>query len=65
MRPPSSASRRSGARGATAVSYLVMLRFALLVPITAVGFVLLATRYGGLGAGCGRRAREAAPEPAS
>ena len=37
-----------GGTGATAVSYLVMLRFALLVPITAVGFVLLAVRYGGL-----------------
>ena len=38
-----------GGTGATAVSYLVMLRFVLLVPITAVGFVLLAARYGGLG----------------
>ncbi len=37
-----------GGSGATAVSYLVMLRFALLVPITAVGFLLLITRYGGL-----------------
>ena len=37
-----------GGTGATAVSYLVMLRFALLVPITAVGFLLLITRYGGL-----------------
>jgi glycosyltransferase 2 family protein len=37
-----------GGTGATAVSYLVMLRFVLLVPITAVGFVLLAARYGGL-----------------
>ena len=46
-----------GGTGATAVSYLVMLRFALLVPITAVGFLLLVARYGGLGAGRGRRAR--------
>ncbi len=38
-----------GGSGATAVSYLLMLRFALLVPITAVGFVLLAARYGGIG----------------
>ena len=38
-----------GGTGATAVSYLVMLRFALLVPITLVGFVLLITRYGGIG----------------
>ena len=37
-----------GGTGSTAVSYLVMLRFALLVPITAVGFVLLAARYGGI-----------------
>ena len=42
-----------GGTGSTAVSYLVMLRFALLVPITAVGFVLLAVRYGGF-ARCGR-----------
>jgi glycosyltransferase 2 family protein len=38
-----------GGSGSTAVSYLLMLRFALVVPITAVGFVLLAARYGGLG----------------
>jgi uncharacterized membrane protein YbhN (UPF0104 family) len=38
-----------GGTGATAVSYLVMLRFALLVPITVVGFLLLAARYGGFG----------------
>jgi len=38
-----------GGTGATAVSYLVMLRFALTVPITVVGLVLLAARYGGLG----------------
>ena len=37
-----------GGSGATAVSYLLMLRFALLVPITVVGFVLLIARYGGL-----------------
>jgi glycosyltransferase 2 family protein len=37
-----------GGSGATAVSYLVMLRFALLVPITLVGFVILIVRYGGL-----------------
>jgi glycosyltransferase 2 family protein len=36
-----------GGTGATAVSYLVMLRFALLVPITAVGLLLLVLRYGG------------------
>ena len=38
-----------GGSGTIAVSYLVMLRFALLVPITLVGFVLLIARYGGLG----------------
>jgi uncharacterized membrane protein YbhN (UPF0104 family) len=38
-----------GGSGSTAVSYLLMLRFALVVPITAVGFVLLAVRYGGPG----------------
>lgn len=37
-----------GGTSQTAVSYLVMLRFALLVPITAVGFVLIAARYGGI-----------------
>lgn len=37
-----------GAVGATAVSYLLLLRFVLFVPITIVGLVLLVTRYGGL-----------------
>ena len=46
-----------GASGGTAVSYLVMLRFVLVVPITALGFLLLAVRYGGLG-----RLREAGAE---
>jgi glycosyltransferase 2 family protein len=36
-----------GGTGATAVSYLVMLRFVLLVPITVIGLLLLVTRYGG------------------
>jgi glycosyltransferase 2 family protein len=36
-----------GASGAEALSYLVMLRFLLFVPITLVGLVLLLTRYGG------------------
>jgi hypothetical protein len=30
------------------VSFIVMLRFVLVVPITALGFVLLAVRYGGV-----------------
>jgi len=33
--------------GASAVSYLLMLRFVLYVPITVVGLVLMVTRYGG------------------
>lgn len=37
-----------GARGATAVTYLLVVRFVLLVPITVAGFVLVLTRYGGL-----------------
>ena len=32
----------------TILSYLLLLRFVLFVPITAVGFVLLVVRYGGL-----------------
>jgi glycosyltransferase 2 family protein len=38
---------RLGASGSAAVSYLIMLRFVLYVPITVVGFVVLVTRYGG------------------
>jgi glycosyltransferase 2 family protein len=37
-----------GGTGATAVAYLLMLRFVIVVPITLVGFGLLVTRYGGL-----------------
>ena len=36
-----------GASGSEALSYLVLLRFVLFVPITLVGLVLLVTRYGG------------------
>ena len=43
-----------GGTGAQAVAYIVMLRFVIVVPITLVGLVLLAVRYGGL-----RRLREA------
>ena len=39
--------KRLGASGSAAVSYLIMLRFILYVPITVVGFVVLVTRYGG------------------
>jgi glycosyltransferase 2 family protein len=37
-----------GATGAQAVAFIVMLRFVIVVPITVVGLVLLASRYGGL-----------------
>jgi hypothetical protein len=44
---------------ASAVSYLVLLRFVLFVPITVVGFVLLLVRYGGLARIKAARAAEA------
>ena len=37
-----------GGTGSIAVSYLVMLRFVLVVPITLLGFVFIAIRYGGI-----------------
>ena len=36
-----------GGSGSVAVSYLLLLRFVLFVPITAVGLLVLVTRYGG------------------
>jgi glycosyltransferase 2 family protein len=36
-----------GASGSVAVTYLLLLRFVLYVPITIVGLVVLVTRYGG------------------
>ncbi|MEX1142080.1 MAG: lysylphosphatidylglycerol synthase transmembrane domain-containing protein [Thermoleophilaceae bacterium] len=36
-----------GAAGSVAVTYLLLLRFVLYVPITVVGLVVLVTRYGG------------------
>jgi len=36
-----------GDTGSAAVSYLLLLRFLLFVPITLVGLVVLVTRYGG------------------
>jgi uncharacterized protein (TIRG00374 family) len=36
-----------GATGSVAVTYLLLLRFVLYVPITIVGLVVLVTRYGG------------------
>ncbi|MGH2948136.1 MAG: lysylphosphatidylglycerol synthase transmembrane domain-containing protein [Solirubrobacteraceae bacterium] len=41
--------RSLGGTGAQAVAYIVMLRFVIVLPITIVGLVLLAARYGGLG----------------
>jgi uncharacterized membrane protein YbhN (UPF0104 family) len=37
-----------GGTGAVALSYLLILRFVLVIPITVTGFILLAARYGGL-----------------
>jgi uncharacterized membrane protein YbhN (UPF0104 family) len=37
-----------GGTGGTAVGYLLMLRFVIVVPITLAGFILLIARYGGL-----------------
>jgi uncharacterized membrane protein YbhN (UPF0104 family) len=37
-----------GGTGAQAVAFIVMLRFVIVVPITVVGLVLVALRYGGL-----------------
>ena len=41
--------RALGGTGSQAVAYIVMLRFVIVVPITIVGLILLAARYGGLG----------------
>ena len=41
------AVRSLGATGSQALSYLVLLRFLLFVPITLAGLALLVTRYGG------------------
>jgi uncharacterized membrane protein YbhN (UPF0104 family) len=40
--------RAIGGTSAAAVSYLILVRFVLLVPITVAGLVLMTTRYGGL-----------------
>ncbi len=40
-------AKRLGASGSAAVSYLIMLRFVIYVPITVVGFVILVAGYGG------------------
>ena len=38
---------RLGSTGSAAVSYVLLIRFVLYVPITLVGLVVLVTRYGG------------------
>jgi uncharacterized membrane protein YbhN (UPF0104 family) len=40
--------RALGGSGQVAVSYIVMIRFVLVVPITLLGFILIAARYGGV-----------------
>jgi uncharacterized protein (TIRG00374 family) len=40
-------AKRLGATGSAAVSYLIMLRFVLYVPITVIGFIILVAGYGG------------------
>ena len=40
-------THRLGATGSIAVSYVILIRFVLYVPITVVGLVVLVTRYGG------------------
>jgi uncharacterized membrane protein YbhN (UPF0104 family) len=40
-------ARRLGASGSMAVTYMLLLRFILYIPITVVGLVILITRYGG------------------
>lgn len=40
-------ANRLGAAGSVALSYVILIRFVLYVPITVVGLVVLVTRYGG------------------
>ena len=40
-------AHRLGASGSVALSYVILIRFVLYVPITIVGLVVLVTRYGG------------------
>jgi uncharacterized membrane protein YbhN (UPF0104 family) len=40
-------SKALGASGSTALAYLLMLRFVIVVPITVAGLILLVARYGG------------------
>lgn len=52
-----------GGSGSTALSFIVMIRFVLVVPITTLGFLLLAARYGGIASL--RRARAEAQKEAT
>jgi glycosyltransferase 2 family protein len=52
-------ARVLGRSASAALSYLLLLRFVLFVPLTALGLLLLVTRYGGIGRL--RAARAAAP----
>lgn len=54
-----------GGSNAIAVAYLLVLRFVLQVPITAVGFVLLAARYGGVSKLRSAVRQRAAADPAT
>lgn len=54
-----------GGTSAQAVSFIILVRFVLFVPITLAGLVLLGTRYGGLKAFRRAEATPAAPAPAA
>jgi len=54
-----------GGSGSLAVSYLLILRFVLQVPITLLGFVLLAARYGGISKLRPVRMADGAQDPAT
>jgi uncharacterized membrane protein YbhN (UPF0104 family) len=53
-----------GGTESLALSYLLLLRFMLFVPITVVGLLLMLTRYGGLARMFGRRAKREVEEAA-
>lgn len=58
------AVRGMGASAPSAVAYLLLLRFVLVVPVTLLGLALAALRYGGLRRMRGVLARRPAPVPA-
>jgi glycosyltransferase 2 family protein len=55
--------RAVGGSGQEAVSYLILLRVVLLIPITVVGLVVLIARYGGWSRLRAARAERLEPEP--